>query len=77
MFAQEMPEVIQQLGEGTATDGLVRIPVADYATHIAGTEVDAAILPHLKTDASGLTYSQVESQMQEQQTNMQQPLTSW
>jgi hypothetical protein len=67
-----LPDVVAQLGEGVATDGLVRIPVADYATYIAGTDLDKALLPHLKTDVEGLTFSEVEQHMKSAQEGMQQ-----
>lgn len=71
-FMQELPEVAQQIGEANATDGLVRIPVEDYATHIAGKELDALLLPHMKADVEGLTFSQVETEMKSMQEGMQQ-----
>jgi hypothetical protein len=51
-----MPDVAGQLAEATATNGMVRIPMADYATHLAGTEIDTQILPHIRTDPEGMTY---------------------
>ena len=69
-FAQDMPEVVRQIGEAASTDGLVRVPVEDYATHIAGTELDAAILPNLKTEVDGLTYNQAQEQVKGQTEQM-------
>ncbi len=57
---QLMPGVSAQLNEALQTEGAVRIPTADYATHIAGGPVDAAILPHLKADPNGMTYSEAQ-----------------
>lgn len=53
-----IPEVAQQLHEALQTNGDVRIPVADYATHIAGGPIDQAILPHLKAEPEGMTYKE-------------------
>ncbi|HQR02737.1 MAG: hypothetical protein JSR19_13690 [Proteobacteria bacterium] len=35
--------------------------MADYATHIAGSPADAALLPHLKTDPEGKTYAEAQA----------------
>ena len=67
---QKMPEVAAQLAEAKATQGDVRITLADYATHIAGSEFDAAILPQLKTSAGGITFDQSKAYAQTYQTNL-------
>lgn len=59
-IAQKMPEVAAQLHEVGETDGMVKIPTADYATSIAGTPVDQALLPHLRTDPEGMSYSDMQ-----------------
>lgn len=56
-----MPDVLAQLHEAGQTNGDVRIPVADYATHLAGTPIDDAILQHLKTDPEGKTYAEAQT----------------
>ncbi|HQR02481.1 MAG: hypothetical protein JSR19_06950 [Proteobacteria bacterium] len=58
--ARLMPDVAGQLHEALQTNGDVRIPVADYATHIAGSPADAALLPHLKTGPEGKTYAEAQ-----------------
>ncbi|RMD00069.1 hypothetical protein EAY64_05585 [Aquitalea palustris] len=62
-----MPDVAKQLPTALQTMGDVRIPVADYATHIAGGKLDDALMPHLKTDPDGMTYQQA----QDYRTNVQ------
>ncbi len=57
---QKMPGVAAQLNEALQTNGDVSIPVADYATHIAGGPADAAILPNLKTSPDGSTYAEAQ-----------------
>ena len=56
----KMPEVATQLREGFETGGMVRIPTADYLTHIAGGPVDAPIREHLKVDPEGKTYKEAQ-----------------
>lgn len=53
-----MPDLAARAQEATATGGDVQIPIEDYATHIAGTPLDAAILPNLKTEEGGMTYAE-------------------
>lgn len=55
-----MPDVASQMNEAIQTDGYVRIPTEDYLTHIAGGELDKAILQHLKTDPDGMTYADAQ-----------------
>lgn len=69
-LAKTMPDVAAQFQEAVHTNGDIRIPVEDYATHIAGGPVDAALLPHLKTDPDGFTYQQGQEYFANQQTEM-------
>jgi hypothetical protein len=52
------PEIAQQMREAIQTGGDVRIPVADYATHIAGTDLEKAILPEMKAAPDGMTMAE-------------------
>lgn len=54
----KMPEVARNAAEAAITGGDVRIPVSDYATHIAGTDVEKAILPSMKASPDGMTYKE-------------------
>lgn len=53
-----MPDLGARVQEAQATGGDVQIPIEDYATHIAGTPLDAALLPKLKTEEGGMTYAE-------------------
>lgn len=53
-----IPGLPERLNEAQRTGGDVQIPIEDYATHIAGTDVDKAILPNLKTEEGGMTYAE-------------------
>lgn len=70
-LAKTMPEVAEQLHEANMTNGDVRIPVEDYATHIAGGPVDAALMPHLKIDPDGMTYQEGQDYFSKQKESMQ------
>lgn len=69
--AKLMPEVGKQFTEAGQTDGMLRIPLEDYATHIAGTPLDQALLPELKTSPDGMTFSQAQAFRQDQAQRMQ------
>ncbi|KAG0013820.1 hypothetical protein BGZ81_000822, partial [Podila clonocystis] len=53
-FASLLPEVAGQLPEAQITGGMVRIPLHDLATHVAGTDLEPFLLPHLRTDPEGM-----------------------
>lgn len=69
-LAEKLPDVAAQFHEAIQTKGDIRIPVEDYATHIAGGPVDASLLPHMKTEPEGMTYQQGQEFYQEQQAGM-------
>lgn len=59
-LASAMPDITQRVQEALATSGDVRMPIAQYATHIAGGELFAQLSPVTKLKADGLTYAQAE-----------------
>ena len=67
---QKMPQVAAQMGEALATKGDVRVSVADYATHIAGSEFDAAVLPKIRTSEGGMTFDESKVFFQTQKEEM-------
>jgi hypothetical protein len=74
-LAKTMPDVAGQFRQAVETNGDIRIPVEDYATHIAGGKIDAALLPHLKVEPDGMTYAQSQAHIEGQQAEMQQLAT--
>lgn len=69
---QKMPDVAAQLNEGLQTQGYVKIPVADFATHLAGGPMVDALMPHMKTDPDGMTYEEGQAYLQQQQEGLSQ-----
>jgi len=67
---EKMPDVAAQLNAGMTTNGVVRIPLEDYATSIAGTPLAEQLMPHLKTDPDGMTYTEGQAYAQKQQETM-------
>ena len=65
-----MPEVASQLDVARETNQDVAIPIADFATHIAGTDLQTAILGHLKVEPNGMTYDEGQKFYSEQETVM-------
>lgn len=53
-----IPGLNERLNEAVQTGGDVQIPIEDYATHIAGTDLDKAIQPELKAEEGGMTYAE-------------------
>lgn len=78
-FAQAKIEptsgIAAQMQEALATGGDVRIPVADYATHIAGTDVEKAILPEMKASPDGMTYREGQAFYQDAAKSMAEKVT--
>lgn len=59
-LAQLSPAVAEQVDDVLATGGELRIPVAEFATKVAGTGLDTALLPHLKTDPEGMSAAEAD-----------------
>lgn len=55
---EAMPDVAAQLPEAQASGQDVRVPLEDFATHVAPLPNYAALADHLKTDPDGLTRSE-------------------
>jgi hypothetical protein len=53
----------------------VRIPTADYASLIAGTPLDKAILPELRADPEGMNFREAQAFYQEHAQRMQDAAT--
>jgi len=49
-----------QLRDAAITGEDVRIPVADYLTHISGTPAEQALLQHMKAEPAGPTYAEAQ-----------------
>lgn len=66
-----MPGVATQLPEALSTGGQVRIPVEDFATHIAGGPLQDALMPHLRTDPEGMTLAESDAFYQSHMEQLQ------
>lgn len=55
---ENIPGLSDRLQEAVNTGGDVQIPIEDYATHIAGSDLDKAIIPDLKTEEGGMTFAE-------------------
>lgn len=63
-LANISPSVAAQLPEATATGGSIRIPVDEFMTNVAGTDLSAPLVPYLKTDPLGMSQVEAEEFMQ-------------
>lgn len=59
-LAQASPSIADQVKVALETGSDVKIPVSEYASHLAGTELGQAMVDHLKTDPLGM--SRIEAQ---------------
>ena len=57
----KLPSMAEQLPEALATGGQVRIPVEDFATHIAGGPLQAPLMQHLRTSPEGMTHAESQA----------------
>lgn len=64
-LSQTMPGVAKQMREGLQTEGMVQIPIEDYAQRIAGSKVDEALQPHLRTSPDGMTFAEAQQYYQD------------
>ena len=74
-LAQAMPHVAEQLEHVRAADGPgnvpVDIPIEDWATHIAGSDLEQPLLKEVRVTPEGKTVAEAEAFRQEQQADMQ------
>lgn len=66
-----MPEVFNGLDEALQNTSDIRIPMADYAAHIAGSGLDTSLLDHIKVNPDGMTYAQSRVFMEEEKPRME------
>lgn len=59
-LAQASPTVADQMDDALASGGDLVIPMAEYATHIAGTPLDSALTPHLRTSEEALSLDEAQ-----------------
>jgi hypothetical protein len=66
----KMPRMAEQLPEAMSTGGLVRIPVEDFATHIAGGKLEQPLMDHLRVDPEGMTLGESKAFFQSHQEEL-------
>jgi len=70
-LATILPSVQSQLAEGVSMNTPVEIPVGELAT-AAGTEIEKALMPHLRTSADGLSLTEAQQEQEQAQQYLQQ-----
>lgn len=65
-LAAVSPSIAAQLPQALATGGTVQIPVEEYATHIAGTELNQGLIDELRTEPDGFSRREAQEFMQSQ-----------
>jgi hypothetical protein len=71
-LSQASPSVAAQLPEALAAGGDIVIPVSEYMARVAGTGLDEALIPSLRTDVSAMSEEQAQVFYQEQTQVFQQ-----
>ncbi|VDO06519.1 unnamed protein product [Brugia timori] len=71
-IAAVSPAVADQLSTALATGGDIRIPIAEYAARIAGTEFNQSLMDHLKTEPGGMSRAEADLFMQNYAQELQQ-----
>lgn len=64
-------EIAGPIRDAAAAGTDAQIPIADYATHIAGTPVEKAILPDMKVEPDGMTLTEGRKYYQDQVATLQ------
>lgn len=70
-LAEMSPAVREQLDRAILTGGDIAIPVAEYATRIAPTDLAPKLLDHLKTEADGFTRAEAADFMENQAAELE------
>ena len=66
-----VPSLAEQMVESGAFNGDVRIPIGEFGSGIAGTDLAPALIPHLKTDPNGMSQFEARNFMQSQAQDFQ------
>lgn len=65
-LVQLAPSVAPQLAEAVATGGDIVIPTAEFAAHLAGTDLGKALIPHLRVDAEAMSQAEAQAFFQDE-----------
>ncbi len=60
ILGKAVPDIATQLQQATPRAGDIVIPTADYATHVAGTDVDTALRPDLRARVDGMSANEAK-----------------
>lgn len=66
----QMPSIASQIELARESGSDVEIPIADFATHIAGTDIQDKILDHVRIDPNGMTYAEGQKFYSDQEASM-------
>lgn len=66
-----VPSLAEQLIENAPIEGDIRIPVGEFGSGIAGTDLAPALIPHLKVDPNGMSQFEAQNFMQSQAQEFQ------
>jgi hypothetical protein len=64
-LAEASPSVAEQIDAANASGTDIRIPVSEFTTNIAGTDLAQSLIPHLRTDPEGMSLTEADQFMKE------------
>lgn len=64
-LSEASPSVAEQIDAANASGTDIRIPVSEFATNIAGTDLAQSLIPHLRTDPEGMSLTEADQFMKE------------
>lgn len=70
-LGETVPAFKNQITEAMQTNTDLKIPVADFATHLAGTELGQSMIDHLKVDPNAFSKVQSETYMKDEGAALQ------
>lgn len=59
LFGKAVPDIAEQMQQAMPRNGDIVIPTANYATHIAGTPMDAQLRPDMRVSADGMSMNEM------------------
>lgn len=65
-LAEAVPSLADNIRQAVSTGTDIKIPVGDFATHLANTELGQSMLDHLKTDPNDFSKVQIDDYMKTQ-----------
>jgi len=74
---EKMPDLAQQLDVALKTNGEVKISMADYFTHLAGTPSEDRLLDNLRVTEDGMTFKESQDALKDQAKDFEEQIAEF